>query len=159
MIFRGADRTVRRRGVVSAIRIRIGGMVEWALAAGIVLALVAAGSFLAREYRSVAGVIPVNVRASSATAPLIAPPAVVPSGAVSLPMLVLSDGRDVRVGETVTEIAARIPRSAEVAAPAVERAPNGERVTRTYTIDAVRFWLVFEPFEKNVEPRLAAIYR
>ena len=134
-------------------------MVEWALAAGIVLALVAAGSFLAREYRTVAGVLPVNVRASSATAPLIAPPAVIPAGAVSLPILLLSDGRDVRVGETVTEIASRLPRSAEVAAPAVERAPNGERVTRTYDIDAVRFWLVFEPFEKNVEPRLAAIYR
>jgi hypothetical protein len=107
----------------------------------------------------VAGVIPVNVRASSATSPLIAPPAVIPAGAVSLPILVLSDGRDVRVGETFTEIAARIPRSAEVAAASVERAPNGERLTRTYDINGVRFRLVFEPFDRNAEPRLAAIYR
>ena len=145
--------------MVSAIRVRIGGIVEWALAAGIILALVAAGSFLAREYRSVAGVLPINVRASSATAPLTAPPAVIPAGAVSLPILLLSDGRDVRIGETLTEITARIPRSSEVAPPAVEKAPNGERVTRTYDINGVRFRLVFEPFEKHVEPRLAAIYR
>jgi hypothetical protein len=138
---------------------RIGALVEWALAAAAMLAVVAAGTFVAREYRSVAGVIPMDVSAVAAPGPLIAAPATIPPAAVSVPVLLLPGGRELRVGEPLSAIVERLGRDAEVAPPAVERAPNGERVTRTYELAEVRFRLVFEQFADNGEPRLAAIYR
>ena len=42
--------------------------------------------------------------------------------------------------------------------PSLERGPNGERVTRFYERAGTRFVLVFEPFERNAEARVAAIY-
>ena len=40
----------------------------------------------------------------------------------------------------------------------VERAPNGERLTRFYEYAGTRFVLVFEPLRSEGEPRIAAIY-
>ena len=40
----------------------------------------------------------------------------------------------------------------------IERAPTGERLTRFYEYAGSRFIVVFEPFERNGEARIAAIY-
>ena len=40
----------------------------------------------------------------------------------------------------------------------VDRGTLGERLTRFYEYAGSRFILVFEPFERNGEPRVAAIY-
>ena len=136
---------------------RIGALVEWALAAAAMVALLAGGSFLVRELRSVSTATP--VMAGEVPASLIIPPAVVPPGAVSLPMLLLGDGREVRLGETRSAVVARLGQIVEAAAPAIERVPNGERVTRSYEYGGTRFHLVFEPLDSTAEPRLAAIYR
>ena len=120
-------------------RVRIGALVEWVFAAAATLAVIGAGTFLAREYRTVAGVIPVNVSAVAAPGPLLAAPASIPPGAVSLPILLLPGGRELRIGEPIAAIVERLGRPAEAAAPALERAPNGLRVTRTYELDGIRF--------------------
>jgi hypothetical protein len=142
---------------MNATRLPFGGLVEWALAAGAIVALLAGGSFLVRELRTVSTATPVI--AGEVPASLIIPPAVVPPGAVSLPMLLLGDGREVRLGETLSAVIARLGRIVEAAAPVLERVPNGERVTRSYEYAGTRFHLVFEPLDGNSEPRLAAIYR
>jgi hypothetical protein len=142
---------------MDAARFRFGAIVEWAVAAAVIIAVVALASFMDREVRNVTAVTPVIAR--EASAPVVAPPAVIPPGAIAVPLLLLSDGTKISIGETLSEVIARLPRNAEVAPPAVERAPTGERVTRTYEHKGIRFRLVVEPFDKAAEPRIAAIYR
>ena len=134
---------------------RLGAFLEWVLAAIAVVAVLAAGAIVMRQVRTVTTVLP--AMASETQAPLIAAPAAIPPGAISLPVLVFADGKEVRLGETLSEVVSRIGRGAGT--PVAERAPNGERVTRAYEYGGRFFQLVFEPFSKGEEPRLAAIYR
>jgi hypothetical protein len=138
-------------------RVRIGAIVEWVVAAGFILAVLAVGSFVAGEFRTVSAVMPVIARA--APAPVPPTPAGVPSRAVSVPVMLLTDDKEVRVGETLSTITSRLAAATEWRPPAIERAPNGERTTHFYTHGDTRFVLVFEPFERGAEPRVAAIYR
>jgi hypothetical protein len=142
---------------MDAARFRVGAIVEWAVAAAAIVAVVALASFADREVRSVTAVTPVIAR--EASSPVIAPPAAIPAGAISVPLLLLGDGTKIDVGETASEVAARLGPNTEVALPAVERSPLGERVTRTYELQGIRFRLVFEPLDQGAEPRVAAIYR
>lgn len=139
---------------MEATRVRVESVLEWALAAAFTLGALAVGSLVVREFRTVSAVTSVIAR----EAPAPAAPAAVPPRAVSVPVLLLSDGKAVRVGETLSDVAARLGRQAEAGAQAVERAPNGERLTRFYEHAGSRFVLVFEPFERDAEPKVAAIY-
>jgi hypothetical protein len=123
-------------------RVRVESVLEWALAAAFIFAALAIGSVVVGEFRTAAP----------------AAPAAVPPRAVSVPVLLLRDGKAVRVGETLSAVAARLGRQAEAGAQAVERAPNGERLTRFYEHEGSRFVLVFEPFERDAEPKVAGIY-
>jgi hypothetical protein len=142
---------------MEATRFRFGAIVEWAVAAAAIVAVVALGSFTEREVRTVNAVTPVIAR--EAATPLSAPPAAIPPGSVSIPMLVFSDGKEIHVGDTVSDVRQRLGRNAETAPASTERAPNGERVTATYEHSGIRFRLVLEPFDKGAEPRVAGIYR
>ena len=141
---------------MEATRIRVTSVLEWAVAVVLILATLAVGAIVVREFRTVAAVTPVI--ADEVPAAVLPAPAGVPARAVSVPVLLLPDGLAVRVGETLAQIAARLGRQAEVGMESVERAPNGERVTRFYEHGGSRFVLVFEPFEREAEPRIAAIY-
>ena len=85
------------------------------------------------------------------------PPAV-PSHAVSVPVLPFQDGKQVKVGDSVSSVATTLGRAAEIGRQEVDRGPLGERLTRFYEYGGARFILVFEPFERQGEVRLAAIY-
>ena len=141
---------------MEATRTRFAAMVEWLLAAAFIAVLLAAGSVIVREFSTVSTVMPVIARESEI--PLSPTPASVPSRAVSVPVLLLSDGKEVRVGDTMSQIAARLGRQAEVGTQSVERSPGGERLTRVYEHAGTDFILVFEPFAPKAEPRVAAIY-
>jgi hypothetical protein len=141
---------------MEATRVRVESVLEWALAAAFMLVALAVGSLVVREVRTVSAVTSVIAREAPAAAS--AAPAAVPPRAVSVPVLLLPDGNSVRVGETLSDVAARLGRQAEAGAQAVERAPNGERLTRFYEHAGSRFVLVFEPFERDAEPTVAAIY-
>jgi hypothetical protein len=129
-------------------------LLEWALAAAFIVMVVGVGSLVVGEFRTVTAVMPVIAREAS----MPAPPSAVPSRAVSVPVLLLPDGKEVRVGESLSEVAARLGREAEAGAVSVERATHGERLTRFYEHRGAHFVLVFEPFEREAEPRVAAIY-
>ncbi len=141
---------------MEAIRARFGSALEWIAAAVFIVAAVALVSLVVREMRTVSAALPVIAQEPAADA--AAPPAGVPARAVSVPVLLLPGGKVVRVGETVPAVAAHHGRDAEVGSQLVDRSRFGERLTRFYEIKGTRFVLVFEPFEENGEPKVAAIY-
>src|SRR4029453_13010134 len=85
-----------------------------------------------------------------AARPLVAsiPPAV-PARAVSVPVLPFLDGKEIRVGETQSAVAARLGRAAEIGRQEIDRGSLGERLTRFYEYSGSRFILVFEPFDRH----------
>jgi hypothetical protein len=138
------------------VRGRFGGAVEWAIAVAFLAATVAVGSLIVREMRvAPAAGAAAAVMSTSAPAPL---PAAVPERAVSIPALPLADGGEIKVGETLSLVSRRLGRAAESGRQEVDRGALGERLTRFYDHEGVRFILVFEPFERKGEPRVAAIY-
>lgn len=135
-------------------RFRFAPVFEWIVAAGFLGATVLVGSLIVQELRPAPA-----THSTPAARPIVAsvPPAV-PARAVSVPVLPFLDGKEVKIGETVTTVAARLGRAAESGRQEVDRGSLGERLTRFYEYGGSRFILVFEPFERNGEARVAAIY-
>ena len=136
-------------------RFRLAPVFEWVVAALFLIATLAVGSMILRELspsQPVRGPAP-------AARPLVASiPAAVPQRAVSVPLLPFLDGKEIRIGESVSAVAARLGRAAESGRQEIDRGSLGERLTRFYEYAGSRFILVFEPFERNGEARVAAIY-
>lgn len=136
------------------VRARLGSALEWLVAAAFLLATIAVASLIVRELRT----------APRATNPLAqelqgtAIPSAVPARAISVPVLLLLDGREVRVGDTVDSVSRSLGRAAEIGTQTVDRGALGERLTRFYEHNGTRFVLVFEPFERNGTLRVAGIY-
>jgi hypothetical protein len=124
----------------------------------LIMAMLAAATAVVRELRTVSSVLPAISRETPEPAPVPPTPAGVPSRAVSVPVLLLPDGKALRVGETVSAVGQLVGTSADTSPPALERGPNGARITRFYERAGTRFVLVFEPFEQDAEARIAAIY-
>jgi hypothetical protein len=134
---------------------RFGPVVEWLVAAAFLSATVAVGSLIVQALRTPSAAAP---PAQSSPALVTTLPAAIPARAVSVPVLPFVDGKEVRIGETASVVAARLGRAAESGRQEVDRGSLGERLTRFYEYAGARFILVFEPFERNGEPRVAAIY-
>jgi hypothetical protein len=135
-------------------RARFGAVVEWAIAVAFLAATFAVGSLVLRELRA---------EPATTVAPLVSAvpaslPASVPERAVSIKALPLADGAQIKIGETLSVVSARLGRAAESGRQDIDRGALGERLTRFYEYEGVRFILVFEPFERSGEPRVAAIY-
>ena len=78
--------------------------------------------------------------------------------AVSVPLLLLGNGREVRIGDPASEVAERLGSAVRVLSESLERSAVRERLTRFYSDVSVQFVVVFEALERNTEPRVAAIY-
>jgi len=141
--------------VRSPVRLRLAPIVEWMIAAGFLFATVVVASLVVRELRGPARI----VAETPAARPLVASmPAAVPPRAVSVPVLPFIDGKEIRVGQTAAFVASNLGRAAESGRQEVDRGTLGERLTRFYEYAGSKFIVVFEPFERNGEPRVAAIY-
>jgi hypothetical protein len=127
---------------------------EWVAAAVILVGLLALVSTVLREARAVSPVTPLSAREVAAPTPT----ASVPEGAVSVPLLILPGGVEIRVGDADKEVRPHLGGAVEVSPVAIERGGRGERQTRIFETGGVRFALVIEPFEQETEPRVAAIY-
>ena len=134
---------------------RFGPVLEWLIAAAFLLATLAVASLIVRELRAP---VPVRVAQPAARPQPASIPSAVPARAVSVPVLPFLDGKEVRVGETAAAVATRLGRAAESGRQEVDRGALGERLTRFYEYGGTRFIIVFEPFERNGEPRVAGIY-
>jgi hypothetical protein len=140
---------------MDAIRVRLGSVVEWIVAAAFLAATLGVGSLIVRDLRVVPRLQP---SAPVARASVSDTPAAVPAGAVSVPVLPFNDGKEIRVGDTASVVAMRLGRSAESGRQEVDRVRLGERFTRFYEYAGFRFIVVYEPFERNGEQRIAGIY-
>jgi len=140
-------------------RARLGSLLEWALAAVCAMAIAAAGSFVIDGLRAPGGIVRVNVEAAEpGLSPLPDPPASVPPRALSVPMVLLGDGTELRVGEREASIAAKVKQAWQTGVEALERTATGNRITRTYDDGIRQFLLVFDPPAETEELRLSAIY-
>lgn len=132
---------------------RLGPALEWLIAAVFLMATLVVGSLIVQELRAARTTTPERVEPAP-----VASPAPIPTRAISVPVLLLLDGKEVRLGDSLEQVAALLGRAAEVGAQEVGRAALGDRLTRHYEYGGTRFMLVFEPFERNGRLRVAAIY-
>jgi len=140
---------------MDAVRVRFRSALEWAIAAAFFAATVTVGGMIVR---GVSGSSP-RVSAAVPHETVIPPvPAAVPKGAVSVPVLPFVDGKEVRLGDTASAIAERFGRAAETGREEADQGRLGQRLTRFYDYTGYRFVLVLEPFERNGEKRVSAIY-
>lgn len=138
---------------MDAIRPRLAPALEWLIAAAFLLATLAVASLIVQELRAARAVAPLQRAPEPAVMPLS-----IPTRAISVPVLLLLDGKQLRVGDTLEQVSGLLGRSAEVGSQDVSRGALGERLIRHYDHAGTRFILVFEPFEQNGRPRVAAIY-
>jgi hypothetical protein len=140
---------------MEATRVRFGSILEWVLAALFTAAALAAGSVVFNEIRTVQPVMPVIAGEQSL---YYDPPAGIPPGAVSIPLLLLGNGEEVRIGDRASEVAARLGSAARIISESIERSAVRERLIRFYSDVGVQFAVVYEALERSAEPRVAAIY-
>jgi hypothetical protein len=140
---------------MDALRVRFAPVVEWFVAAAFLAATIVVATLAIEALRTPPRVLTAMPVARTAPAPI--PPAV-PDRAVSVPVLPFGNGVEIRVGDTAKVVAGRLGRAAENGRQEIDRGALGERLTRFYEYGGFRFILVFEPFERHGEPRVAAIY-
>jgi len=139
---------------MDATRARVSSLIEWIAALVCMTALAAIGSVLIRDFRTVSALTPVIAHEEA----IVDPPAAVPARSVSFPVLLLSDGSELRVGDAAAEVLKRLGPDVEAAPPAIERTTSGERVTRFYMEGGQRFAVVLEPLVGDGQARVAGIY-
>ena len=121
-------------------------------AAAFFAALLMIGLLVVRELRGA----PTRLLTSAATAVGVAG-ITVPPDAVSVPSLVLG-AYEIRVGDRRVDALAHLEPSVTLVRQTEERGPLGPRETRALQLGGTNFILVFEPFERKGESRVAAIY-
>jgi hypothetical protein len=127
------------------------------VAALFLAATIAVASLLFRDLRLQQRVLRTAPGAQPATMAVTVPPWV-PERALSVPVLPLADGKELRIGDSVSAVAQSLGRSAESGRQEVDRGRVGERLTRFYEYSGAEFILVFEPLVPDGEAKLAAIY-
>jgi hypothetical protein len=139
---------------MEATRLRFGSMLEWVFAAAFVAGVLALASVLFNEVRNVRALMPVI----AGSEPAHETPIAVPPGAVSVPMLLLGNGREVRLGDRLSDVASRLGAASRAVVESLERTAAHEHVTRFYEYAGTRFVLVFDALDRDAEPQVAAIY-
>jgi hypothetical protein len=137
---------------MDVVRVRVGSALEWVVAALFFVATIGVGSLVLRELRAVA--VAGNTVQPAAFA--VGAPAGVAERAVSVQVLLLSQGKEVRVGDTAQHVATILGREAETGAQRADVGPLGERITRFYDFSGTRFALVYEAL--TGQPKVTAIY-
>jgi hypothetical protein len=135
-------------------RARVSSLLEWVAAVACIIGLAAVGSVIVRDLRTVSAVAPVIANEEAAADP----PASIPARSVSVPVLLLANGAELRVGDTAAEISKKLAGQSEVAPAAIDRTASGERVTRFYAVNGQRFAVVLEPLAGDGQVRVGAIY-
>jgi hypothetical protein len=139
---------------MDALRVRFASLLEWVVAAGFFVATLGVALLIFQGVRN--PVTPASAAAPVATIADI--PAAVPKGAVSVPVLPFRDGKEVRLGDSAAAVAERLGHTAETGREEADAGRLGRRLTRFYDYAGFRFVIVYEPFERNGEWRVSAIY-
>ena len=139
---------------MDATRARVSSLFEWLVAIAFIAGVMAIGSALMRDLENVTAVAPVIAHEEA----LPDPPATVPPRSVAVPVVLLADGSELRVGDTAAQLSARLAPNTEVAPATIDRISAGERVTRFYAQNGQRFAVVVQPLAVDGQVRIAAIY-
>lgn len=140
---------------MEATRTRFGSIVEWLIAAAFIAAILAVTAVAFPQFGSVRIVTAVPVE----EVPAPDGSAMVPSRAVSVPILLFGDGHAVHIGDRVSDVLSSIGTDAQVGEDAIERVAGHERLTRLYEHVGTKFALVFESVAPSSEPRVVGIYK
>lgn len=132
-------------------RLRIGSLFEWVAAALGVLILVWLVSVPVQR------LIGPRVEAALVDAPNRLPPGV-PAGAISVPVMVLLDGREIRYGNLQTRVHALLPEKLTDGPVHMSTGEFGDRQTRAYLVDGTRFYVVCERLEPSGPMRVSGVY-
>jgi hypothetical protein len=138
---------------MDANRLGLGSAAEWSVAAVFLLATVGVGLLIMHEMRAIDR--PVAAPPAAAPAPV---PAGLPALSIPVPSLRLPGAGELRMGDTLDQVSRMLGREAETGVQVVEEGRTGTRLTRGYEYARIRFTIVFEPFERNGEFRIAGIY-
>ena len=141
---------------MEATRTHVGPLLEWACAALLILGGVVTATFAIRNVHHVTMVPMTPVMAREADVPV--PPSVLRPGAVSVPMLPLSEGRTLRLGTRAADLRT-LMNGVERGADIVDRDGARDRTTRVYTLSGTPVAIVVEPPRPGAEPLVVAIYR
>jgi hypothetical protein len=133
---------------MEGIRPRLVGLVEWVAAAACVFLVLLVAANLTRELRSVRPIV--QVRAAEAHAPIA--PANLRAGAISVPELVLPDGKRLIRGGPGSLLSALGPR-AQTGPTAIERVGLIQRESRVYRYAGMEFVVL------TANDQIVAIYR
>lgn len=134
-------------------RVGFRALIEWSLAAGCILLVASVGSKTVRELRVVQA-IPTVIADERAVPDS---PASMFPGAVFVPMLLLSTGDAVRVGQPASAVSSSIKAAWQIGPDAIERTEQGQRIIRRYDDGATQFAVVLESVEDS-DDRVVAIY-
>jgi len=137
--------------VIEATRTRLSVTGEWLTAALFLAATLVVALLVIRELRVAPQAFAPAANANTT------PTATVPADAVSVPTLMLG-AHEIRVGDPAQTTLERLDPSIALVKQVDERGPLGPRQVRSYQLAGTSFILVFEPFERAGEPRVAAIY-
>ena len=132
-------------------RFRIGSLFEWLAAAGVVIILIWLISVPVQR------LLGPRVEASLVEAPSALPPGV-PAGATNVPVMLLLDGREIRVGVLQTRLNTLLPDKFADGPAHLSPGEFGERRTRAYSVDGTRFFIVSERLEPSGPMRVSGIY-
>jgi hypothetical protein len=144
---------------VEVTRARFGSLLEWAFAALCAALLVAVAARIASAVRTTPDpIVPVAAQGIVTLPALSQPPAAVPSGVVSVPLIQLKGGGEVRVGDAESAVTDKLRSSWRAGDDVLERGADGNRVTRAYDDGTRRFLLVLEPSPGGAERHVSAIY-
>ena len=130
---------------------RVGSFFEWIAAAGGVAVLVWLISVPVQR------VIGPRVEASLIDAPAPLPPGV-PAGATNVPVLLMLDGRELRHGELHSRLTQMLPDKLLDGPIVRSTADFGERHTRAFVVNGMKFYVVCERAEAGGPLRVAGIY-
>jgi hypothetical protein len=131
--------------------LRFGSLVEWFIAA---LGVAALGWVISVPIAWLTGP---RVEASLTDSYDGRPPGV-PSAATSVPVMLLMDGRAIRLGDVESRLRQILPDRLVEGPPHLTNGEFGDRQTRTYRVDGIRLQIVLERTERGGPPRIAAIF-
>jgi len=137
--------------VIDAPRSRISFTGEWLTAAVLLVGTLLVGLLIVRELR----VAPVP---AGSPEPVSSSATAVPADAVSVPTLMAGGAHEIKVGDRAADALSQLGSSVTPVKQTLERGPIGPREIRSYQLAGTQFILVFEPFERRGELRVAAIY-
>lgn len=138
-------------GAVEDRRLRVGSLLEWTVAALGVVALIWVISV------PVARLTGPRVEASLVESRDGLPQGI-PLGATSVPVMLLRDGRVIRLGDLETRLRQVLPDRLGEGDVRTSKGEFGERHARSYRIDGSRVHIVTERTERAGPPRITGIF-